>query len=430
MTQSLAASFQCVSKRYRIGEIGTGVLSHDLNQFWARLRGRPDPYARVNFSDANQSTTQRRQLSNELWALKDIDLKIEKGTALGVIGKNGAGKSTLLKLLASITMPTEGHVCSNGRIVSLLEVGTGFHPELTGRENIFLNGAILGMRRREVAAQLDEIVEFSGCEKFIDTPVKRYSSGMLMRLGFAVAAHLQCEILIVDEVLAVGDAQFQKRCMGKMQSLSQSSERTILFVSHNVNAINALCDHAIVLEDGRLLEGGIVDTQTAISSYLQSTRGGQAGKRLAYDPPEQIGDGRFNLSRFEVDDVDDSKIVFHVAGEHTQTDPTFFLGIAVYYNDYAVPIIRTFNYDTNDDTTPRGSVDYEITIETSGWNGGNYRAELLLYCRDSAWLTWPGAFNYPIEFARPAAEAGGVRFRAKAPPTYLNVPFEWKPLHS
>ena len=235
---------ESLSKQYRLGLIGTGTLSHDVNRWWHRVRGLPDPYMKVGIE--NDRTTEGGEY---VWALKDIDFSVNQGDVLGIIGNNGAGKSTLLKLLSGITGPTSGKIYYKGRIASLLEVGTGFHPELTGRENIYLNGAILGMSKQEIKGKLDEIVEFSGVTKYLDTPTKRYSSGMTVRLGFAVAAHLEPEILIVDEVLAVGDADFQQRCIAKMQDVSRDG-RTVLFVSHNMASIRSLCNKGIVLKNG------------------------------------------------------------------------------------------------------------------------------------------------------------------------------------
>jgi lipopolysaccharide transport system ATP-binding protein len=252
-----------ISKLYRLGEVGTGTISHDLNRWWHRVRGKEDPYLKVG--QTNDRTVKSN--SDYAWALKDISFEVKRGQVLGIIGRNGAGKSTLLKILSRVTMPTSGEIKIKGRVASLLEVGTGFNPELTGRDNIYLNGAILGMRRREINQKFDEIVGFSGVERYIDTPVKRYSSGMYVRLAFAVAAHLEPEILIVDEVLAVGDADFQKKCLGKMQDVAGHG-RTILFVSHNIAAISNLCSHAIVLEKGRKLMGSPV--AEAITNYIQT----------------------------------------------------------------------------------------------------------------------------------------------------------------
>ncbi|SMP55864.1 lipopolysaccharide transport system ATP-binding protein [Neorhodopirellula lusitana] len=265
---STAIRFENVSKQYRLGEVGSGTIADDLKRGWAKLRGRPDPLATIDISHSIKQHHPDPSLKNAYtWALRDVSLSIEQGDILGIIGKNGAGKSTLLKLLSRVTAPTSGIIKAKGRIASLLEVGTGFHPELTGRENIFLNGTILGMQRLEIARRLDEIIEFSGCTKYIDTPVKRYSSGMLVRLGFAVAAHLLCEILIVDEVLAVGDHDFQTKCIGKMKEVSQRG-RTVIVVSHNMGSINSLCDRCVVMSGGQIAYDGSVDT--AVGTYLES----------------------------------------------------------------------------------------------------------------------------------------------------------------
>jgi lipopolysaccharide transport system ATP-binding protein len=261
---SIAIKVDNLSKQYRLGKVGTGALSHDLNRWWHRLQGKEDPYLKIGESNDRS----RKGSSEYVWVLRDINFEIQQGDAVGIIGRNGAGKSTLLKILSRTTGPTTGNVRMKGRVASLLEVGTGFHPELTGRENIFLNGAILGMNRFEIQSKFDEIVDFSGVERYIDTPVKRYSSGMYVRLAFAVAAHLESEILIIDEVLAVGDAEFQKKCLGKMGEVSQGEGRTILFVSHNMQAIRTLCPEGIVLRNGTIVYKGSVSD--CINSYGQS----------------------------------------------------------------------------------------------------------------------------------------------------------------
>jgi len=255
---TIAISVEHLSKSYRLGQIGTGTFAYDLALWWARLRGKPNPLLRIGQQDRSN------QAGEEIWALQDVSFTVQQGEALGIIGRNGAGKSTLLKILSRVTAPTSGRVRVKGRIASLLEVGTGFHPELTGRENIYLNGAILGMRRAETARKFDEIVDFAGVEKFIDTPVKRYSSGMYVRLAFAVAAHLDPEILVVDEVLAVGDAEFQKKCLGKMGAVAQGG-RTVLFVSHNMAALKALCPNSLWLENGKLKKQA--ETSQIIKEY-------------------------------------------------------------------------------------------------------------------------------------------------------------------
>lgn len=275
-----------LSKQYRLGLVGTGTLSHDLNRWWSHIRGKEDPYLKVtevndrtrargsttentegHRTNNKQPITNNQSQSDYVWALQDINLEVKQGEVLGIIGRNGAGKSTLLKILSRITAPTTGEVRIKGRTASLLEVGTGFHKELTGRENIYLNGAIMGMTKAEVRGKLDEIVDFSGCERYIDTPVKRYSSGMMVRLGFAVAAHLEPEILIVDEVLAVGDAEFQKKCLGKMKDVAGHG-RTVLFVSHNMGAIVQLCQSSLHLNSGLLSDMGRVDS--VVERYIMN----------------------------------------------------------------------------------------------------------------------------------------------------------------
>ena len=267
---STAIEFNYVSKQYRLGLVSTKTLSHDIRRFWiTNVLGKEDPYLKIGETNDRAS----KGNSEYVWALRDIDFKVEQGDVVGIIGKNGAGKSTLLKLLSRVTGPTTGTIRAHGRIGSLLEVGTGFHGEMTGRENIFMNGAILGMTRNEIQAKLDEIIDFSGCERYIDTPVKRYSSGMTVRLGFAVAAFLEPEILVVDEVLAVGDAEFQKKAIGKMKDVSQGQGRTVLFVSHNMESIKALCKTGILLEKGSVAFHGTASD--AVKLYLGKKLGEQ-----------------------------------------------------------------------------------------------------------------------------------------------------------
>ena len=264
---NIAISFDNVGKLYRLGQVGTGTLSNDLNRWWkTRILGREDPYLKVG--ETNDRS--RKGNSDFVWALQDINLDVMEGEVVGIIGRNGAGKSTLLKLLSMVTAPTTGEIRVHGRIASLLEVGTGFHQEMTGRENIYMNGSIMGMTRAEINSKLDAIVDFAGVERYLDTPVKRYSSGMIVRLGFAVAAFLEPEILVVDEVLAVGDAEFQKKAIGKMQDVSRGEGRTVLFVSHNMAAVRSLCSRGVVLDQGRtVFDGGVeeaVDYYTSVSS--------------------------------------------------------------------------------------------------------------------------------------------------------------------
>lgn len=279
-----------ISKQYRLGTVGTGTLSHDLNRFWYKIRGKEDPYLKVG--EVNDRSS--KGTSEYVWALKDINFEVETGEVLGIIGKNGAGKSTLLKILSKVTAPTTGSIKSRGRIASLLEVGTGFNPELTGRENIYLNGAILGMTKKEITSKLDEIIEFSGCKRYIDTPTKRYSSGMTVRLAFAVAAFLEPEILVVDEVLAVGDAEFQKKAIGKMQDISRVGGRTVLFVSHNMAAVQNLCTKCIVMVNGKITFIG--KTETAIQEYLKNS----ATTLILKDFENRSGSGIVKVSKATV----------------------------------------------------------------------------------------------------------------------------------
>lgn len=251
-----------ISKQYRLGVVGTGTISHDLNRWWHKVRGKENPYLKIG--EVNDRSTKSE--SDYVWALQGINFEVERGEVLGIIGKNGAGKSTLLKILSRVTSPTTGSIKTRGRIASLLEVGTGFHGEMTGRENIFLNGSILGMTKKEITSKIDEIIDFSGCERYIDTPVKRYSSGMTVRLAFAVAAFLEPEILVVDEVLAVGDAEFQKKAIGKMQDMSKGGGRTVLFVSHSMAAVKQLCTRGLLMENGAVKFDGGIDE--AISQYM------------------------------------------------------------------------------------------------------------------------------------------------------------------
>lgn len=263
-----------ISKQYRLGVVGTGTVRDDLKRWWFNVRGKEDPFLKIGESNDRSSKGE----SDYVWSLQHINFEINQGDSVGIIGRNGAGKSTLLKILSQVTLPTTGKIYTKGRIASLLEVGTGFHPEMTGRENIYLNGAILGMRKHEITRKFDEIVAFSGVERYIDTPVKRYSSGMYVRLAFAVAAHLESEILIVDEVLAVGDADFQKKCLGKMNEVSKGEGRTVLFVSHNMAAVKSLCTKGIVLENGLLAYSG--PSEQAVSYYLKD--GGSETSNISY----------------------------------------------------------------------------------------------------------------------------------------------------
>lgn len=288
-----------VSKLYDLGLTGTGTLSKDLNRFWAKIMGKPDPYATLaELNDRSEKT-----VTNTVYALKEIDFSVEKGEVLGIIGKNGAGKSTLLKILSQITSPSSGSIKMKGRVASLLEVGTGMHPEMTARQNIHLNGSLMGMKKKEIDDKINDIVDFAGIKKYIDTPVKRFSSGMKVRLGFAVAAFLEPEILIIDEVLAVGDAEFQKKAIGKMKDVSSGTGRTVLFVSHDMNAVNSLCTRVVLLENGMVK--AIENTQKAIELYLE-----ESNKSFINKTNQFIGDEYYSLEGVRILNKDKEETKF------------------------------------------------------------------------------------------------------------------------
>lgn len=315
-----------VGKLYRLGEIGTGTLSHDLNRWWARKRGKEDPFSKIG--ELNDRTV--TQSDNSVWALKDINFEVRQGEVLGIIGRNGAGKSTLLKILSKVTSPTVGQIKIRGRIASLLEVGTGFHPELTGRENIFLNGAILGMTNAEIRKKFDDIVEFSGVQKYIDTPVKRYSSGMHVRLAFAVAAFLEPEILIIDEVLAVGDAEFQKKCIGRMREVSKEDGRTVLFVSHDLLAVEKLCNNSLLLANGRM--DLLSTTDVVLQRYNEQLKGKKTDKIILTEGVRLLN---FDISN-KIDSGDD--LPFNITIEYQEHTPTILDFCLLLYNSRGVRI--------------------------------------------------------------------------------------------
>ncbi len=331
MNKNIILKVENISKQYRLGQVGTGTLSHDLNRWWHQVRGKEDPYLRIGeINDRSKKGT-----SEYVWALNNITFDVEKGEVLGIIGKNGAGKSTLLKILSKVTSPTTGSIKSRGRIASLLEVGTGFNGEMTGRENIFLNGAILGMTKKEISSKLEEIIDFSGCQRYIDTPVKRYSSGMTVRLAFAVAAFLEPEILVVDEVLAVGDAEFQKKAIGKMQDISRGGGRTVLFVSHNMAAVKSICTRGILLEKGEIVFEG--STDECIDKYFfvpeeLKIRSGFYLSSLSTEKPYinkvkifNIANNEIPCSRF----YHDEEILLEIDYHNTILIKSFTIGIAI-----------------------------------------------------------------------------------------------------
>ena len=334
---STAIEFNNVSKQYKLGLVSTKTLSHDLNRWWqTKILGKEDPYLKIGSVNDRSAKAD----SDYVWALKDIDFKVEQGDVVGIIGKNGAGKSTLLKLLSRVTNPTTGTIRARGRIASLLEVGTGFHPELTGRENIYMNGSIMGMNKAEITRKLDEIVDFSGCERYIDTPVKRYSSGMTVRLGFAIAAHLDPEILVVDEVLAVGDAEFQKKAIGKMQDVSKGEGRTVLFVSHNMASIRQLCNTGLLLENGMVKMRDSIDK--IVDNYLISQLSGIDFTRSG------SGDVRFSNFKLEKENInlgEDLNVNFNLEIK-SQYFSELILTIGI-FNDKYEPIVQCINQDDN-----------------------------------------------------------------------------------
>lgn len=371
----LALKAENISKQYRLGQVGTGTLSHDLNRFWHKVRGKEDPYLKIG--EANDRAT--KGTSEYVWSLRDINFEIEQGDAIGIIGRNGAGKSTLLKLLSKVTKPTTGKIYTQGRIASLLEVGTGFHPEMTGRENVFLNGAILGMTRKEISRKFDEIVAFSGVERYIDTPVKRYSSGMYVRLAFAVAAHLESEILIVDEVLAVGDADFQKKCLGKMNDVAKGEGRTILFVSHNMTAVKELCNKGILLNQGTLgYEGNMLDT---IIEYQKSSA---TASSYHYNGNinEALGNEKIKVKEFSVTPVSGNlididagvhvKLMFENYLPNINLDTTFELK-----NYEELVIFHVGKLITKDNDSKAGEYTVEFDIPSGLLNAGNYYFKLI-----------------------------------------------------
>ncbi|WP_426432405.1 ABC transporter ATP-binding protein [Winogradskyella sp. HB-48] len=310
MNSDVILKVENVAKQYRLGLVGTGTISHDLNRWWSKVRGKEDPYLKIG--EANDRSEKGN--TEYVWALKDINFDVKRGEVLGIIGKNGAGKSTLLKILSRVTSPTVGEIKTKGRIASLLEVGTGFHPEMTGRENIYLNGAILGMTKAEITSKIDEIIEFSGCLRYIDTPVKRYSSGMKVRLAFAVAAYLEPDILVVDEVLAVGDAEFQKKAIGKMQDISNSDGRTVLFVSHNMAAVKNLCTKGLVLENGlSVFEGSSAD---AVNFYLN--RQSTLNTENLLERTDRKGSGEIRFSKIELLNKNNKSVREIISGEYAK----------------------------------------------------------------------------------------------------------------
>jgi len=434
---SAAIKIENVSKQYRLGEVGTGTLSHDLHRAWAKLRGKPDPFAKVGqvndrtvpatdgkSSNSTLATSNSDASSAYAWALKDINFEVEQGEILGIIGRNGAGKSTLLKLLSRVTAPTTGTIKTKGRIASLLEVGTGFHPELTGRENVYLNGAIMGMTRPEITRRLDEIVEFSGCAKYIDTPVKRYSSGMTVRLGFAVAAHLDCEILVVDEVLAVGDADFQKKCIGKMQEVAKAVGKSVLFVSHNMNSIASLCHRGLLLDKGRCKPP--TDIHSALDCYLSA---GQQSKELVL--PIMLHADHLKLREFTLKLKDAANVKGSVTAEiklkfeNLVHDPNLNVGLALFADKQERAIYWTFLVDWHDQETPTGEFKCVVDLPLDNLAAGKYRVELVLAEHNRGWIIRPGSRTIDIDFDLHPSGSGGRLFQMTTRDTTLMPLLPW-----
>jgi lipopolysaccharide transport system ATP-binding protein len=370
-----AISVEHLYKQYRLGMVSTGTMAHDLNRWWHKIKGKEDPYEIL--TSENDRTI--KSGNDYVWALNDINFDVNAGEVLGIIGKNGAGKSTLLKLLSKVTSPTKGNIKVNGRIASLLEVGTGFHPELSGRENIFLNGAILGMTKTEIKRKFDEIVNFSGVDKYIDTPVKRYSSGMYVRLAFAVAAHLESEILIIDEVLAVGDAEFQKKCLGKMGEVSKGEGRTVLFVSHNMAAVKELCKKGILLQNGKL---SFVGTALETVSEYQKGKSSDNSYISKGDKNEAVGNQNIRILQFTVEPQNGDylsvesgakvKLVFFNEKENINLDTTFELK-----SIDEVVVFHTGTLVTQNLDSKKGTYEIEFVLPPHFLNAGSFYFKLI-----------------------------------------------------
>ena len=377
--EELAIKIEHVSKQYRLGAIGGGTLTADLQSWWARKRGREDPNSRIG-------ARTDIKIGEKFLALDDINLEVKKGEALGIIGHNGAGKSTLLKLLSRVTAPTSGTISYNGRITSMLEVGTGFHGELTGRENIYMNGAILGMTKKEIDAKIEQIIDFSEVRQFIDTPVKRYSSGMYVKLAFSVAAHLDSEIMIMDEVLAVGDMAFQKKCLTKMREAADKEGRTVLYVSHNMNTIRQLCDRCVVLDKGRLIFDGAVEE--AVTRYLKESAGGEHKVHYTFTNEDRKGfvpKGMFlrsldiqqgNTAIFEQGTI----VPFRVQFDSEVCYENVSIRFQLYHNGFQLIGSTFLNRSYAVKAGERVIIDF--SMDTKNFSPGNYTADLILFMHD------------------------------------------------
>lgn len=405
----IALSVENLSKQYRLGEIGTGTISHDLNRWWAKMRGKEDPFSLVG----QENDRTKKAESDFVWALRDINFKVEQGEVLGIIGKNGAGKSTLLKLISRITAPTQGFIKAKGRIASLLEVGTGMHPEMTARENIFLNGAIMGMTKKEIRRKFDEIVDFAGCAMYVDTPVKRYSSGMRVRLGFAVAAFLEPEILIVDEVLAVGDAEFQKKAVGKMKDVSSGEGRTVLFVSHNMGSVRALCNKGLVLKNGQMQFQGTADAavQNYLDNYVEESREIEWSREEAPGTHEvkllsaKVKKAGASSSREMIEQGDAVELDFVIEklteGEE-QVDFTFH-----FYDEMNNFVFMASSALQNDiPKSGKGLLHYKALIPANFLHEGNYSLDKIFIVKNKASLLYRHGSSLNFEVVRKSSGFG------------------------
>jgi lipopolysaccharide transport system ATP-binding protein len=377
-----------LSKLYRLGQVGTGSIFHDVNRWWHIVRGMEDPYMRVG--ELNDRTQKGK--SDYVWALKDINFEVEQGEVLGIIGRNGAGKSTLLKILSRTTAPTTGSIKVKGRIASLLEVGTGFHPELSGRDNIFMNGTILGMTRSEIKSKFDEIVEFAGIERYLDTPVKRYSSGMYVRLAFAVAAHLESEILIVDEVLAVGDMEFQKKCLGKIKDVSEKQGRTVLFVSHNMAVITNISDKVILVDNGKVSIYGNIEK--GVSEYLSNLNSNKFNSTEIYQQTFQSEEFKINSvfvtqkNRDGLNFINTIPIDIKLKYEIKIRLIGFRIGFDLYDNKSGMVLFRSFHDDLIDDINyiKSGTYTSSVNLPIDYLKEGSYTLNILAGIHNQKWL--------------------------------------------
>lgn len=419
---STAIEFNNVSKLYRLGLVSSGTLSNDIKRWWQMsILGKEDPFLKVgSVNDRSKAAD-----SEYVWALKDIDFKVEQGDVIGIIGKNGAGKSTLLKLLSKVTGPTTGTIRARGRIASLLEVGTGFHGELTGRENIYMNGSILGMSKQEINRKIDEIVAFSGCERYIDTPVKRYSSGMTVRLGFAVAAHLDPEILVVDEVLAVGDAEFQKKAIGKMQDVSKGEGRTVLFVSHNMASVKALCKHGILLENGSVkFTGGIKET---VDYYIGE--GGISENQFFDDIDTAPGNDVIRIKSFEIlpcksqPNIDiESGILFRLKFKCYKAKAMLDVNMTIRtMDDTIVTLLGECLGEVGEKDSKIGMYTVEFVIPPYTINAGKYKAEVF-FGENQKYVVFSG-FNQCFDIDNTITDMG---FNQSVSPGFLRLKNDFK----